>query len=221
METAIVPLMLSLQVAFWATLVNAILGVALGWWLAQKSTKFREFIDVVATLPMVLPPTVLGYYLLVLFGSRTGLDNWLFDTFGFRMIFSINGAIIASIVATFPLVFRPARAAFEAVNIEYSQVSWVLGVSKVSTFFRIVLPLAWRGVLAGLLLGFVRCMGEFGATLMVAGSIPGRTQTLSIAIYEAVQAGRDTEVTQLVMLISAVCVAVLLLSNYLSPRKPS
>ena len=170
---------------------------------------------------MVLPPTVLGYYLLVLFGSRTGLDNWLFDTFGFRMIFSINGAIIASIVATFPLVFRPARAAFEAVNIEYSQVSWVLGVSKVSTFFRIVLPLAWRGVLAGLLLGFVRCMGEFGATLMVAGSIPGRTQTLSIAIYEAVQAGRDTEVTQLVMLISAVCVAVLLLSNYLSPRKPS
>ncbi len=221
METAIVPLMLSLQVAFWATLVNAILGVALGWWLAQKSTKFREFIDVVATLPMMLPPTVLGYYLLVLFGSRTGLDNWLFDTFGFRIIFSINGAIIASIVATFPLVFRPARAAFEAVNIEYSQVSWVLGVSKVSTFFRIVLPLAWRGVLAGLLLGFVRSMGEFGATLMVAGSIPGRTQTLSIAIYEAVQAGRDTEVTQLVMLISAVCVAVLLLSNYLSPRKPS
>ena len=221
METAIVPLMLSLQVAFWATLVNAILGVALGWWLAQKSTKFREFIDVVATLPMMLPPTVLGYYLLVLFGSRTGLDNWLFDTFGFRIIFSINGAIIASIVATFPLVFRPARAAFEAVNIEYSQVSWVLGVSKVSTFFRIVLPLAWRGVLAGLLLGFVRSMGEFGATLMVAGSIPGRTQTLSIAIYEAVQAGRDTEVTQLVMLISAVCVAVPLLSNYLSPRKPS
>lgn len=221
METAIVPLMLSLQVAFWATLVNAILGVALGWWLAQKSTKFREFVDVVATLPMVLPPTVLGYYLLVLFGSRTGLDNWLYDTFGFRMIFSLNGAIVASIVATFPLVFRPARAAFEAVNIEYSQVSWVLGVSKVSTFFRIVLPLAWRGVLAGLLLGFVRCMGEFGATLMVAGSIPGRTQTLSIAIYEAVQAGRDTEVTQLVMLISGVCVAVLLLSNYLSPRKPS
>ena len=221
METALVPLMLSLQVAFWATLVNAILGVALGWWLAQKSTKFREFIDVLATLPMVLPPTVLGYYLLVLFGSRTGLDNWLYDSFGFRMIFSLNGAIAASIVTTFPLVFRPARAAFEAVNPEYSQVAWVLGVSKVSTFFRVILPLAWRGVLAGLLLGFVRCMGEFGATLMGAGSIPGRTQTLSIAMYEAVQAGKDTEVTQLVLLISGVCVAVLLISNYLSPRKPS
>lgn len=221
MQNAIVPLMLSLQVAIWATLINTILGVLLGWWLAQKSTKFREFIDVIATLPMVLPPTVLGYYLLVLFGSRTGLDNWLFEVFGFRMIFSIKGAIVASIVATFPLVFRPARAAFESVNAEYSQVAWVLGVSKISVFFRVILPLAWRGVLAGLLLGFVRCMGEFGATLMVAGSIPGRTQTLSISIYEAVQAGRDSEVTQLVLLISAVCIGVLLLSNYLAPRKLS
>lgn len=221
MQDAFVPLMLSLQVAVWATLVNMVLGVALGWWLAQKSTKFREFIDVIATLPMVLPPTVLGYYLLVLFGSRTGFDNWLFEVFGFRMIFSIKGAIAASIVATFPLVFKPARAAFEAVNTEYSQVAWVLGVSKVSVFFRVILPLAWRGVLAGLLLGFVRCMGEFGATLMVAGSIPGRTQTLSIAIYEAVQSGRDSDVAQMVLLISAVCITVLLLSNYLSPRKPS
>ncbi|NLA89969.1 MAG: ABC transporter permease subunit, partial [Alcaligenaceae bacterium] len=165
METAIVPLMLSLQVAVWATLINMVLGVALGWWLAQKDTKFREFVDVIATLPMVLPPTVLGYYLLVLFGTRTGLDNWLFDTFGFRMIFSLKGAVAASVVATFPLVFRPARAAFEAVNTEYSQVAWVLGVSKLSVFFRVILPLAWRGVLAGLLLAFVRCMGEFGATL--------------------------------------------------------
>jgi molybdate transport system permease protein len=221
METAIVPLMLSLQVAVWATLINMILGVALGWWLAQKDTKFREFVDVIATLPMVLPPTVLGYYLLVLFGTRTGLDNWLFDTFGFRMIFSLKGAVAASVVATFPLVFRPARAAFEAVNTEYSQVAWVLGVSKLSVFFRVILPLAWRGVLAGLLLAFVRCMGEFGATLMVAGSIPGRTQTLSIAIYEAVQAGRDTEVTQLVLLISAVCIGVLLFSKYLSPKRPT
>jgi molybdate transport system permease protein len=97
----------------------------------------------------------------------------------------------------------------------------VLGVSKLSVFFRVILPLAWRGVLAGLLLAFVRCMGEFGATLMVAGSIPGRTQTLSIAIYEAVQAGRDTEVTQLVLLISAVCIGVLLFSKYLSPKRPT
>ena len=213
--------MLSLQVAVWATLINMVLGVALGWWLAQKDTKFREFVDVIATLPMVLPPTVLGYYLLVLFGTRTGLDNWLFDTFGFRMIFSLKGAVAASVVATFPLVFRPARAACEAGNTEYSQVAWVLGVSKLSVFFRVILPLAWRGVLAGLLLAFVRCMGEFGATLMVAGSIPGRTQTLSIAIYEAVQAGRDTEVTQLVLLISAVCIGVLLFSKYLSPKRPT
>ena len=137
------------------------------------------------------------------------------------MIFSLKGAVAASVVATFPLVFRPARAAFEAVNTEYSQVAWVLGVSKLSVFFRVILPLAWRGVLAGLLLAFVRCMGEFGATLMVAGSIPGRTQTLSIAIYEAVQAGRDTEVTQLVLLISAVCIGVLLFSKYLSPKRPT
>ena len=214
-----VPLLLSVKVAVWATLINLVLGIAFGWYLSQKRSFFRQVLDVFATLPMVLPPTVLGYYLLVLFGNKTGLSKWLESNFGFGLIFSLNGAIIAAVIVTFPLVFKPARAAFESVDEQLQQVGWVLGVSKAAVFFRVFLPLAWRGILAGVLLGFVRALGEFGATLMVAGSIPGKTQTLSIAIYEAVQAGHDSEVNQLVLLISVVCIAVLSLAYYLSPKR--
>jgi len=219
MQSVMVPLLLSVKVAVWATLINLVLGIAFGWYLSQKRSFFRQVLDVFATLPMVLPPTVLGYYLLVLFGNKTGLSKWLESNFGFGLIFSLNGAIIAAVIVTFPLVFKPARAAFESVDEQLQQVGWVLGVSKAAVFFRVFLPLAWRGILAGVLLGFVRALGEFGATLMVAGSIPGKTQTLSIAIYEAVQAGHDSEVNQLVLLISVVCIAVLSLAYYLSPKR--
>ena len=219
MQSVMVPLFLSLKVAIWATLINLVLGIAFGWYLSQKRSFFRQVLDVLATLPMVLPPTVLGYYLLVLFGNQTGLSQWLETNFGFGLIFSLNGAIVAAVIVTFPLVFKPARAAFESVDEQLQQVGWVLGVSKVAVFFRVFLPLAWRGIMAGVLLGFVRALGEFGATLMVAGSIPGKTQTLSIAIYDAVQAGQDSEVNQLVLLISVVCIVVLVLAYYFSPKR--
>lgn len=219
MESALIPLYLSLKVAAWATAVNAVLGIALGWYLSQKQSAVRQAIDIVATLPMVLPPTVLGYYLLVLFGRQTGLNVWMEHHLGIGLIFTWQGAVIAAAITTFPMIFKPARAAFESVDVQLQQVGWVLGVSRTGVFFRVMLPLAWRGILAGMLLGFVRALGEFGATLMIAGNIPGKTQTLSVAIYDAVQAGQDSEVNQLVMLISAVCIVILLLAHYLSARR--
>jgi molybdate transport system permease protein len=219
MESALIPLYLSLKVAAWATAVNAVLGIALGWYLSQKNSVVRQGIDILATLPMVLPPTVLGYYLLVLFGRQTGLNLWMENNLGIGLIFTWQGAVVAAAITTFPLIFKPARAAFESVDVQLQQVGWVLGVSKTGVFFRVMLPLAWRGILAGMLLGFVRALGEFGATLMIAGNIPGKTQTLSIAIYDAVQAGQDGAVNELVLIISAVCIAVLIFAHYLTPKR--
>lgn len=205
-------LLLSLKVAGWATAINLLLGVGLGWLLARRRFPGRELLDTLLTLPMVLPPTVLGYYLLVLIGRNGPLGGWLQANFGINLVFTWQAAVIAAAVAALPLVFKPARAAFEAVDGQLEQAARTLGAGEAAVFFRITLPLAWRGILAGLLLAFARAMGEFGATLMVAGSIPGRTQTLSIAIYEAVQAGQDTRANMLVLLTSVVCIVVLLLA---------
>ncbi|MEN9398794.1 MAG: hypothetical protein RLZ81_3324 [Pseudomonadota bacterium] len=210
---------LSLQVAGWATALNLVAGVAVGYLLARKRFAGRDLLDTVLTLPMVMPPTVLGYYLLVLLGRHGWLGGWLHAHFGVQLIFTWQGAVIAAAIVAFPLVFKPARAAFEAVDGQLEQAGRVLGVSEWGIFFRITLPLAWRGILAGVLLAFARALGEFGATLMVAGSIPGKTQTLSIAVYEAVQAGQDDVANTLVLITSAVCVVVLLAAGRLAPGR--
>ncbi|MCG3171150.1 MAG: Molybdenum transport system permease protein ModB [Pseudomonadales bacterium] len=168
---------------------------------------------------MVMPPTVLGYYLLVLVGRRGSLGGWLHEQFGIELVFTWQAAVIAAAVVAFPLVFKPARAAFEAVDGQLEQAARVLGISEPAVFFRATLPLAWRGIMAGVLLAFARALGEFGATLMVAGSMPGRTQTLSIAVYEAVQAGQDETANVLVAITSLVCVLVLLGAGRLAPGR--
>ena len=219
MEAAWTALGLSLQVATWATAVNLILGVAVGFLLARGRFPGRDLLDTLLTLPMVMPPTVLGYYLLVLIGRNGPLGRWLHEQFGINLIFTLEGAVIAGAIVAFPLVFKPARAAFEAVDGQLEQAGRVLGLSEAALFFRITLPLAWRGIMAGVLLAFARTLGEFGATLMVAGSIPGKTQTLSIAVYEAVQAGQDETANFLVLVTSVVCVTVLLLAGRLDPGR--
>lgn len=219
MDAVWVALSLSLKVAGWATALNIVLGVGVGFFLARTRFWGRDFLDTLLTLPMVMPPTVLGYYLLVLLGRRSAFGSWLYETFGIHLIFTWQGAVIAATVVAFPLVFKPARAAFEAVDSELEQAARVLGVSELAIFFRITLPLAWRGILAGVLLAFARALGEFGATLMVAGSIPGKTQTLSIAVYEAVQAGKDDTANMLVIITSIVCVVVLLSASRLAPGR--
>lgn len=211
-------LSLSLKVALWATAINLVLGVALGFLLARKRFIGKDLLDSLLTLPMVLPPTVLGYYLLAVLGRHGPLGSWLDEQFGIQLIFTWQGAVIAAAVVSFPLVFKPARAAFEEVNKEFEQAARVLGVDELAIFFRITLPLAWRGILAGVLLAFARALGEFGATLMVAGSIVGKTQTLSIAVYEAVQAGQDQMANFLVIITSIVCILVLLSAKKLSPK---
>jgi molybdate transport system permease protein len=219
MAGAWVPLALTLKVAGWATLLNLVLGVGAGFLLARRRFPGRDVLDALLTLPMVMPPTVLGYYLLVLMGRRGPLGGWLESTFGIHLIFTWQGAVIAAAVVSFPLVFKSARAAFEAVDPQLEQAARVLGMREWPVFLRVTLPLAWRGVMAGLLLAFARAMGEFGATLMVAGSIPGRTQTLSVAVYEAVQAGQDGLANFLVLVTSATCMAVLLIAGRLAPGR--
>ena len=217
MDLAWSALGLSLKVAGWATALNLVLGV--GFLLARAGFPGRDLLDTVLTLPMVMPPTVLGYYLLVVIGRRGWLGGWLQDTFGINLIFTWQGAVIAATIVAFPLVFKPARAAFEAVDGQLEQAARVLGVSEIGIFFRVTLPLAWRGILAGVLLAFTRALGEFGATLMVAGSIPGKTQTLSVAVYEAVQAGQDDVANTLVLITSAVCIVVLTTAGRLAPGR--
>ena len=219
MDVAWSALSLSLQVAGWATLLNLALGIGVGYLLARKRFVGRDLLDTVLTLPMVMPPTVLGYYLLVLIGTHGPIGAWLLQTFGIRLIFTWQAAVIAATVVAFPLVFKPARAAFEAIDGQMEEAGRVLGVSEIGIFLRITLPLAWRGILAGVLLGFARALGEFGATLMVAGSIPGKTQTLSIAVYEAVQAGQDAVANTLVLITSLVCIVVLLGAGRLAPGR--
>ncbi len=219
MSEAWVALALTLKVAGWATAVNLLLGVGVGYALARWRFPGRDLLDAALTLPMVMPPTVLGYYLLVLIGSQGVVGAWLLQHFGIRLIFTWPAAVVAAAIVSFPLVFKAARAAFENVEPQLEDAARTLGIGEWGVFFRVSLPLAWRGILAGLLLSFARAMGEFGATLMVAGSIPGKTQTLSIAVYEAVQAGRDDTATFLVALTSVVCLAVLLGAGRLLPGR--
>jgi molybdate transport system permease protein len=219
MSEAWVALALTLKVAGWATVLNLALGVGVGYAMARWRFAAKELLDAMLTLPMVMPPTVLGYYMLVLIGTHGPIGAWLLQHFGIRMIFTWQAAVIAAAVVAFPLVFKSARAAFETVDPQLEDAARLLGTSEWAIFFRVSLPLAGRGVLAGLLLAFARAMGEFGATLMVAGSIPGKTQTLSIAVYEAVQAGQDATANFLVAVTSVVCMAVLLAAGKLVPGR--
>jgi molybdate transport system permease protein len=218
-EAAWIALGLSLKVAFFATAIDVVLGIAAGFALARCRFRGRELVDAILLLPMVLPPTVLGYYLLVVVGRRGWLGGWLERTFGIHLVFTWQGAVLAAAVVAFPFVCKSARAAFENVDVQYEQAAKVLGLAGPAIFLRVTLPLAWRGILAGVLLAFARALGEFGATLMVAGSIPGKTQTLSIAVYEAVQAGQDDLANGLVLLTSVTCVAILLLAGRIAPSR--
>lgn len=219
MESAWVALALTLKVAAWATVLNLFLGIGIGFAMARWRFAGRDLIDAALTLPMVMPPTVLGYYLLVLIGTHGPIGAWLLQHFGVRLIFTWQAAVIAATVVSFPLVFKAARAAFETVDPQLEDAARSLGISETALFFRVTLLLAWRGILAGLLLCFARALGEFGATLMVAGSIPGKTQTLSIAVYEAVQAGQDDTANFLVIITSITCIAVLLAAGRLLPGR--
>jgi len=212
------PLLLSLKVALWATGINLVLGVAVAFGLSRWRSRFNAAVDALLTLPLVLPPTVLGYYLLVLLGRRGVIGGWLASV-GLNPVFTWQGAVIASTLAAFPLVHKAARAAFEGVDVQLEDAARVLGLKPLAVFVRVSLPLAMRGIVAGALLAFARALGEFGATLMIAGNLPGRTQTLSVAIYSAIEAGDDAGANLLVGVASVTCVVVLLVAGRLTRER--
>ena len=207
------PLLLSLKVAAVATLLALVLGTALGWLFARVQFPGRSVLEAVLMLPLVLPPTVIGYGILVALGRRSAVGGWLRDHLDYTIIFSWHGAVVASALVALPLVLKSASAAFAGVDRTMEAAARTLRQSPWSVFVRVTLPLAWPGILAGTLLAYARAMGEFGASLMVAGSIPHQTQTLSMAIYDAVQSGHDDVALVFVVLTSLLSIAVLVAAN--------
>jgi molybdate transport system permease protein len=210
------PLLLSLRVAGLATVLAAVLGVAGAYLLAKGRFPGRGLLEAVASLPIVLPPTVLGYYLLVTLGANSPIGRAWEAVFGGPIVFTVTGAVIAATVSALPFCLRTARAALEAVDPRVEAAARTMGLPEWRVALQVTLPLARRGVIAGIALGFARALGDFGATVMVAGNIPGRTQTMPIAVYDAVQAGDDARAGTLALVLAVVAVAVLLLVNRFS-----
>jgi molybdate transport system permease protein len=203
------PLRLSLQVTACATLIVAVTGIGLGYLLARRDFPGRALVDAIASAPIVMPPTVLGYYLLVTVGRNSPIGRAWEAVFGSPLVFSWQGAVLAASVASFPFCLRSARAAIESVDRRYEAAGLVMGLSRWRVATQITLPLARRGLLAGVALAFARALGDFGTTVMVAGNIPGRTQTMPIAVYDAVQAFDYDRAGTLALVLLAVAVTVL------------
>jgi molybdate transport system permease protein len=212
------PLLLSFKIAAISTVIATILGVAIGLGLTKKFPG-RDFIDVLLTTPMVLPPTVLGYYVLVVLGRRSAIGQAYEDFFGTSIVFTQTGAVIAATIGALPMVTRAARTALEGVDPNLMRAAQTLGADRVRAFFTVHLPLAAPVILSGVMLGFARALGDFGVTLMVAGDIPGETQTASLAIYDAIQANRTADAAGMIAVLSAFAIVMLYLANKLN-RKP-
>jgi len=211
-------LALSLRVAFLATALNFVIGVPLAWLLARRSFPGKTLVDLLVTLPLVLPPTVTGYYLIVLLGRRGWLGAPIYAATGWSIAFTWWAAVVAATVMALPLLVRTARAAIESVDPDLEKAAFTLGRPVWRTALEVTLPLARNGILAGLVLAFARALGEFGATLMLAGNIPGKTATVPLAIYSAVQTGEASEALVLVGALTALSLAVLLVAGRLAGR---
>ncbi len=213
------PILLSLRVATTALLLVAPIGIAIAWTQARKRYPLHAVVDAAVLLPLVLPPSVIGYFLVVLFGRRGPIGEWLQSMFDIRLIFSPSAAVLASAVVALPMLVKTAQPAIESVPPDLEAVGRSLGLGPVSVFFRITLPSAWRGIVAGLVLGFARAIGEFGATLMFAGNIPGRTNTMPLEIFAAYQAGDDRRALLYVATLVVLSCLVVLLATRLNPRE--
>jgi molybdate transport system permease protein len=205
------PLWLSLRVSVIATAIVAVTGIGAGYLLARGRFRGRALLDAIATAPIVMPPTVLGYYLLVTVGRRSPIGRAWEAVFGSPLVFTWQAAVLAASVASFPYCLRAARAAIEAVDRRYESVGRVMGLPGWRVALQITLPLARRGLAAGVALAFARALGDFGTTVMVAGNIPGRTQTMPVAVYDAVQAFDYDRAGTLALVLLALAVAVLVL----------
>ncbi|MDF1617512.1 molybdate ABC transporter permease subunit [Petrocella sp. FN5] len=203
------PLYLSFRVAFTATLISFLFGLPVAYFLSRGRGKAVDFVDTLTNLPVVLPPTVLGYYLLVLLGRQSPIGAFLENNFDIRIVFTPTGAIIASTVVSIPYLIKASKTAFLEINEDYLNAARLLGRGELNIFITVVMPIAWRGIVAGLTMSFVRALGDFGTTLMVSGSIPNKTMTMPIAIYDALQAGNKEMANLLVLIMTSIAIIVL------------
>lgn len=219
MDINLDPFWLSIKVGLIATLLVVLIGIPFAYLLAKKRLPGHDLIVASTMLPIILPPTVLGYYLLVLLGRNSFAGTLYESVFGSSLVFTWQGAVIAAAVASSPFLVRTALSAIQAVPSELEDAARTLGLSETKIAFKITLPLAWKGILAGIVLAFAKVVGEFGATLMIAGNIPGETQTLSIAIYDAVQAGKGDLANILAVSLSVIAIIAILLVGKLEKAK--
>ena len=212
------PLWLSLRVATLSTIIAVTLGVWLAWVLANREFHGKALLNVAVSLPLMLPPTVLGYYLLILAGRDGPLGALYERLFGGPLVFTWPAAVIAALLYSGPLLIKSVRTAMERIDQNYVRAARNLGASEWRIFWRVTLPLVRRPIQAAAVLAFARALGDFGVTIMVAGNIPGRTQTMAVAIYDAVEKGNGSLARVLVLVASALILAILWLANRLSPR---
>lgn len=218
MNDLLFALRLSFQVATVSTIFVVIVGVCVGYILAMKRFHGKDALDVVLTLPLVLPPTVTGYYLIILLGRRGIIGSYLYDHFGWSLMFTWQAAVVASFVVSLPLMIKTAKASIEAVDRNLIYASYTLGHSEAATALRVVLPLSRKGLVAGTILAFARGLGEFGATLMIAGNIPGKTSTVPLTIYSLTASGDWAKANILVLIFTALSALFLFAATRLTKR---
>lgn len=209
------PLIISLKTAFLATLITFVIGIIASYVMSNYKGKYKGLIDGLFTLPLVLPPTVVGFFLLLVVGKNGVVGKFLLQ-FDITIIFSWWATVISATVVAFPMMYRTSRAAFEQIDVNMISAARTLGLSEWKIFYKIAIPLAWPGIIAGIVLSFARALGEFGATLMIAGNIPGRTQTMPVAIFFAVEGGDISKAMMWVLIITVISVGMILILNYWS-----
>ncbi len=213
------PIILSLKVATISTIITLLIGMTLAYIMTYKDFKGKEILESIITLPLVLPPSIVGYILLIALGKNSIVGSFLYKTFGVRIIFTWIAAVVASVVVTLPLMYQSIRASFNNIDPVFKNAAETLGAGKMKVFFTILVPLSSTGILSGLILSFCRALGEFGATLFVAGNIPGKTQTIPLAIYFAVESGDTATANKFVLIMVVFSFVVMWALNYLLKKK--
>ena len=203
------PLWLSVQLAFVTTLILVLVGTPVAWWLSQTRTRWKPVVQAVVAMPIVLPPTVLGFYLLILLGPDGAIGSWWVQLTGSALTFSFTGLVVASCIYSLPFAVQPIQNAFESLPKRYLERAWTLGASRLDAFFSVAVPLSVRGFVSGIVLSFAHTLGEFGVVLMVGGNIPGETRVISIAIYDHVESLNYTAAHQMSLLLIGFAFAVL------------
>ncbi|QLY79005.1 molybdate ABC transporter permease subunit [Clostridium intestinale] len=215
MTMDLTPIWISLKTAFVSTIITFFIGILIAQLMNKYQGRLKGLFDSILTLPLVLPPTVVGFFLLLIFG-KNGPFKTILEKLDTQIIFSWSATVLAAVVVTFPLMYRTARGAFEQIDSNVSNAARTLGASEWTIFWKVTVPLAWPGIAAGTILSFTRALGEFGATLMIAGNIPGKTQTIPVAIFFAAEGGEMDKALMWVLLIVGISFTVIILMNYWS-----